>query len=406
MPLNEEFDRREIPFLVPDLPQTDALIPYLKVIDENRWYSNFGPIVQRLEQGLTKRFFPELNTQDERLVTCSSGTAALVLAISGLDLPKGSKILVPSFTFAATISAIQSAGHEPVLADVDENSWQLTTELAVDAIEQTQIHAVITVAALGMPVDVDSWEAFVRDTNIPVVVDAAAALGDQVISQSLTYCFSMHATKAFGIGEGGFVIARCLDEASKLRRLSNFGFQGGIVVESGGNFKLSEYHAAIGLAQLDRWDELVLRREKVRRFYQKHLMRFLPFCDVQTKAVARYERHQQVVEFSPYGFRSAVALKLKDQFSIDIESVMDTLSRSGIGVRRWYYPVSHKHPIYHQVEKVGKHCEPVLPVSESLNQSLLGLPFHNFLTEPEIQYVCDTFLAQMSDSAPSKNRTY
>jgi len=123
-----------------------------------------------------------------------------------------------------------------------------------------------------MPLPVDGWVHFRERTGLAVLFDAAAAFGNQRLPDGIPVVFSLHATKPFGIGEGGLVTGHDHEFIGRVRRLENFGFDGGVVTLAGGsNGKLSEYHAAVGLAQLARWPALAVRRARLWERYRAGL---------------------------------------------------------------------------------------------------------------------------------------
>ena len=390
MPINSEMARAEIPFLLPDLPQADDVLPFLRRIDQNKWYSNFGPLQHELEAQIAEMFFPELAGESERVVACSSGTAAIELALEALNLPKDSRVLVPSFTFAATGTAIIRAGYTPIFCDVDPETWLLTPEIAYGVLDYLSVDAVLPVAALGAPQDAKRWGEFALNKRIPVVIDAAAALGEQLSNPYVTICCSLHATKRFGIGEGGLVVAPNVQHAQEIRRLSNFGFDNGIVTTAGSNYKLSEYHAAIGLAQIARVSSLKARRERVCRTYEAHLNFDLGFYSTQRQVDSALRHGDCVVALKKPTFTSTIALKIEHpEIEMLMPDFVSGLLARGIGVRQWYAPALHKHPGFTHYESVDVNGGRSLKVTESLNASLIGLPFHNFLKDEEVAYVCD-----------------
>ena len=388
MPVNGEMARAEIPFLLPDLPQAEEVLPFLRRIDKTKWYSNFGPLQHELESRLAEAFFPELLGASDRIVACSSGTAAIELALEALTLPKNSRVLVPSFTFAATATAIIRAGYTPIFCDVDPESWSLTPEIAYGVLNYLSVDVVVPVAALGAPQDAIGWGEFAIKTGIPVVIDAAAALGEQPSHPSLTVCYSMHATKRFGIGEGGLVVAPDAHHAEEIRRLSNFGFHDSIVMTAGSNYKLSEYHAAVGLAQMARLSLLKKRRERVCQAYESHLHLERGCYSVQKNTQLVFNDNETIISLKKPMFTSTVAVQI-NHAGVDASLLVDELLARGIGVRRWYAPSLHKHNGFNHLETVDVNGGRSLVVTESLNASLIGLPFHNFLHHDEVAYVCD-----------------
>lgn len=365
-----------IPLLVPDLPTADDLLPWLQRIDKNRWYTNFGPLVLEFEQALTKCLASHSTgspQQSLHLTTVSSGTAAIELAILALALPESSRVLLPAFTFPATCTAIQRAGLQPVFSDVDEKSWMLTPAIARSVLRHSRYDLVMPVATFGCPQPANEWDEFSRDTGIPVVLDAAAAFGNQGIGDWGAVTFSLHATKAFGVGEGGLVVSRSPDVIEKVRRLSNFGIGGdGIINSSGENAKLSEYHAAVGLAQLVRWPDLCRRNGTVWQAYRRHLN---PLKE-------------------KIGFQQGPEDCIRSQLPVlaasgNVPALIASLTDKGIETRRWYYPPLPRHPAFAGIPRIGPDGKDDLPVTARLADGLLGLPFHTSLTESQIEFICD-----------------
>lgn len=231
----------------PKLPSADALLPYLRRIDENRMYCNFGPLNAEYEARLADLF-------KVPVVTASSATSALTATLMAYDLPKGAFVAMPSWTFPATAAAVVNAGLMPHFVDVDEKTC------ALNPWERRGVYwAAIAVAPFGSPVNVERWEYFAKVFRIPVIIDAAAgfdALSTSCKPGNCPVIVSTHATKAFGTGEGGFVACADTDLLEKIRRITNFGLSPDRRVEYNGlNAKFSEYHAAVGLASLDWWPQ-------------------------------------------------------------------------------------------------------------------------------------------------------
>jgi dTDP-4-amino-4,6-dideoxygalactose transaminase len=364
---------RRIPLLVPDMPDADALLPYLRRIDGARWYTNFGPLVREFEAALSAC----LDAGDPPgLVSVSNCTSGLELSLLAMGLPAGARVLVPSLTFVATATAVLRAGCVPVAADVDPESWLLTPAIAREARKHRDIAAVMPVATFGAPQDAGAWDRFTAETGTPVLIDAAGAFGNQGVGSSTAVVVSMHATKSLGIGEGGFVAARDQSFLDEVRRLSNFGIRlpSGIVGQAGTNAKLSEYHAAVGLAALARWPE----RARVRRELGA---RYRGMLDLRCAKAKRQRRPDE-------GVYTIMALSLPA--GVDADKVMSSLSAANIETRRWYHPLIPDHPGLHRTEVAGD-----LARARSLSGRILGLPFHADLSNEDIDRVCTTLASTL-----------
>jgi dTDP-4-amino-4,6-dideoxygalactose transaminase len=364
-----------IPLLVPELPKLDVLSPYLRRIDEKRCYSNFGPLVQELEMRISASFD---TTQNDALpayaVTVSNATAGLEIALRALSLPAGALVLVPALTFVASATAVLSAGLTPVVADVDSDNWLLTPAIARSAAQYMPLGAVLPVATFGAAQDADDWHDFHRATGLPVIIDAAAAYGNQLGPGPTCAVFSLHATKPLASGEGGIIVTRSAEFSAKVRQLSNFGIdlsgKQGVPVGSttmiGTNAKMSEYHAAIGLASLDTWSQTITRRRQIFAQYSGVIR---AICGDH---VAWQQMHGDAV-------RSVCCVLLPSGPERDrVEALMAT---NGIATRRWYLPLINEHPAFQGIEHLPT------PNADAISHRLLGVPFHLSLTAADQQDV-------------------
>jgi len=190
---------------VPDLPAPAEYLPLLQEIHQNRWYSNFGPLARRLESQLQTSF----GAPEESSVTCSSATAGLSAAL--LAAGRADWVLLPAFTFPATLGAVRAAGMVPVVVDVDAQNWTLRGDRLDRALAETGAGAVILVAPFGMHKNWEAELAICRKRGAAVVVDSAAGLGGprsaEGYGENVFEVFSMHATKPFAVGEGGVIFA-------------------------------------------------------------------------------------------------------------------------------------------------------------------------------------------------------
>lgn len=244
-PLSKPFE--PVPVARPELPKAEAVLPYMRQIDESRWYSNFGPLLTEFETRLAARFEP--GTQ---IVTCANATQALALTLQAMQLPKGSLCAMPAYTFVATAHAVIAAGLIPYFLDVDPDDWMLRPQTVRQALARAPgaISAVILVAPFGLMPDPASWLALREETGVAVLLDAAAAF-DDAHAAALPTVVSLHATKVLGIGEGGFLATEDGDLAQRVRQLTTYGFKGSRESRiPATNAKLSEYAGAIGLAPL------------------------------------------------------------------------------------------------------------------------------------------------------------
>lgn len=369
-----------IPLLRPRLPNAKALQPYLERIDDNAFYTNFGPLNQQLQERFTQL---QQQTFGRKVfaVTTANATLAIELLLSDLKLPAGSRILLPALTFIGTATAIIRCGHTPVVSEVEEHSWLMTPESLADALDLESIDAVMPVAAFGMPQNVQAWQQWHERTGIPVIVDAAAAFGAQSTSKSIPAVISLHATKCLSTGEGGLVLTEDPEQAHRIAQMSNFGI-GSVATVGASNAKMSEYHAAVGHAGLDVWPEMSARRRAMHAQYQRLLSEACP---------NRIRFQQDTGLKAP----SMMVIQFQDLASrVEAERVCDLQS---IQTRRWYQPLIHEHSAI-----TGVLAPVEMPHATALAQQLLGIPFHLDMGPKEMERVAAA-LRQATARRPLKS---
>jgi dTDP-4-amino-4,6-dideoxygalactose transaminase len=356
----------KIPLLIPSMPTAEELLPWLRKIDENRWYTNYGPLNTLLERELAARIPGPVGTH---LTTVANCTLGLELALSQIGLAAGARVLIPAITFVATGTAVLRAGFTPVIADVAPDTWLLTPEIARQALAHTHFDAVMPVSTFGRAQDTDAWDAFSEETGAPVVIDAAGAMGNQGVGRRGLVVYSLHATKSLGCGEGGAVAGRDAATIARIRQATNFGIDlaSPIGESSGGtNAKLSEYHAAVGLASLPAWERNKPVRQALHRLYRQEFA----CCGLNL-----------AYQSCPEGQLHTLFIARLPQCP-DVAAVVAGLAERGIGARRWYCPPLNHHRAFAACPKAGPN-----PVSESLGRELIGLPFFPGLGQAEVETV-------------------
>lgn len=363
--------------LIPDLPSAAELLPWLQRIDAQRWYTNNGPLVGEFERRL--RTFVA-GAGEAECVTLSSGMSALELGLRVLGVGAGQRVLLPALTFPATALAVMRCGAQPVFADVCPQRWTLSAAIARQAMKSARVDAIVPVATYGQPLAVQEWDELARDSGLPVLIDAAAALGAQAVGRRVHLVFSLHATKPMGVGEGGLFVSTDRELAGAVRRLANFGFADSVSQTADGtNAKLSEYAAAVALAQLERWPLLLERR---RRVYGDYVRVLEPIAGV---------RRQAATELPP----AVLCVRLPRPAA----PVAAALKEAGVETRRWYLPPLTGHPAFRDAQRIGPGGSSALPVTEALAETLLGLPFHTRLATEEVRAVADRLAAALDRAA-------
>jgi dTDP-4-amino-4,6-dideoxygalactose transaminase len=281
-------------------------------------------------------------------------------------------------------------GAEVLLADVDLVDWSLTPKIARAIASRVHIDAVMPVAVFGAPLPAAGWDEFHSDTDIPFVIDAAAALGTQSIPTRGLAAFSLHATKPFGIGEGGLLVGRDSDLIRKGRQYSNFGLIDRISCDEGTNAKMSEYHAAVALAQLDRWSEVKRKRRDLLGWY---------ICQLQP-LLGNVSLHPAVAD----AVVSLLMVLLGDPVA---EAVMAEGKCHGIAMHRTYLPPLYDHPFLASLNLVNTEGvilsgdaqavekRAYMVNCERLQRRLLGVPFHAHMREEDVATVVSQLKAAL-----------
>lgn len=350
-----------MPVARPRLPSAEAVFPYLQRIDTARWYSNFGPLLTEFEARLAARF-----PAGAHVVTVANATQALTLTLNAMELAPGGYVAIPAWTFVATAHAVMQAGLRPWFVDVDPDDWMMRPEAIADlpAAVREQLVAVIPVCAFGSLGDLAAWRAFREETGVAVLMDAAAAF-DALRDADLPAVVSLHATKAVGLGEGGFLVTQDADLALRVRRLSTFGFHGSRESQvPATNAKLSEYAAAVGLAALDGWEANRLQFARAAQHLRIGLI------------------GQPDVRFQPgWGsdwVTSVCNVRLPDGSA---GAVAEALLAEGVETRRWWGSGCHVSPAFADCGRSD------LSQTDRLGGSVLGLPFAVDLGIPEIRHI-------------------
>jgi dTDP-4-amino-4,6-dideoxygalactose transaminase len=355
---------QSIPVMRPKLPVAERIAPYLQQIDASRIYSNFGPLARLLEARLAAFFgLPGGST-----VSVANATLGLTLALCAQRPEPGSVCAMPAWTFAATAHAATLAGLVPYFVDVDPATWALDPDAIADEIARAPatVGAVVPVAPFGRPIDVAAWDHFQAQTGLAVVIDAAAAF-DSLVPGSVPAVVSLHATKVLGVGEGGCVVSSDKDLIKDVQARANFGFfRSREALVPATNAKLSEYHAAIGLAALDEWE--ATRAE------------WMAVAQAYNDLFSGSNRIRLQTGFGTSWVVSTCVLDIADAGS---ERVERALAAARIETRRWWGRGAHAHPATAQLPRSE------LPVTESLARSTIGVPLYRDLELGAIERVAE-----------------
>ncbi len=373
----------KLPLVRPTLDDVPALTAALGRVLESGMLTN-GPQVKELEARVAERLGVA------HAVAVSSCTAGLMLVYQALGAGPGTRVLLPSFTFAASAHAVTWAGAEPDFVevtkeraslDVDDLEGQLDDGPPVAAISATHVY--------GHPAEVEAIEALASARGIPVVYDAAHALGSEragraVGSFGTAEVFSMSPTKVVVAGEGGIVTTDDGALAERLRLGRDYGNPGDYDCRFPGlNARMSELHATIALASLDGLDRHIEARSVlVDRF------------EVATGSVPGV-RTIRPAPGDRSTYKDLTIVIDEERFGLSAPVLQRALAAEGVDSRRYYAP-----PIHRQQAHAGWSRSRPLPCSDSLATSVLSPPLWSHLTEEQIAGIADAVARIQAHAQP------
>jgi len=362
------------PLARPLLPTIDHIARYARKSDVTRIYTNAGPLLREFEARLADHF----GVSPASVVALANCTAALTLSLRAQDILPGQTCLVPSWTFVATVNAATSAGLRPQFVDIDPGNWAIQPTGMAAPRPDKMCHA-IPVAPFGAPIDVDDWADHASDTGGRVVIDAAAAfdsVSGMVHPSGMPVAISFHATKAFGIGEGGCVVTADTGLAERVRTMANHGLsKDRTPVTDGTNAKLSELQAAVGLAALDKWPDRRATWQRLSEMY-RHALNDVDHVSCQP------------------GFGDGwVSSYCCVELDADAATVVERLAARGIQGRKWWGDGAH-----HRFAAAHP-ADADLIETRRLASRAVCLPFYVDMTEEDVQNVVSGLREALADAA-------
>jgi perosamine synthetase len=341
-----------------------------------------GPMVQRFEQ------MSAAVAQRKHAIAVSSGTAGLHVIVRALGLGPGDAVITTPYSFIASSNCLLYERVQPIFVDIEADTFnidpgQVQKALGKRSSHRRRIKGILAVDIFGHPARWERLEAMAQEHGLKLIEDSAESLGSSLSGRPCgsfgdAAIFAFYPNKQITTGEGGVVLTDSDDLAEMTRSLRNQG-RGPASnwlehVRLGFNYRLSELHSALGVAQLERLQELLSKRAQVARWYTQHL-KDIPFL---TPPLA-----QSGADVSWFVY----VVRLKN--AGHGQRVMQWLKEKGIPTRP-YFPAIHLMPFYR--EQFG-FKEGDFPITEAVAASTLALPFHNNMTEAEVNYVCDQLQA-------------
>ena len=344
-----------------DLGEEESL--FVQKCLDNRWLSE-GPMAEQFAAKLSDL------TGAKHVTFAPNGTLALYLSLVALDLPPGSEVILPSFTFYASASSCIFAGLKPVFVDVDPHTYNVSPE-AIEKAITPQTSAIMPIHIYGQSCDVDAVLHLARKHGLRVIEDAAQAIGVRNAGRHVGALgdigiFSFFSDKVITTGEGAAIVTNDSVLFEKIKLLRNQGRpHAGTFIHPalGMNFRITDMQAALGIAQLNKLPKIIERRLDLWQQYETALGGDLPL------------RPMKVASFSNLvPFRFAFCTSAKD-------AIFEHLNRHNVATRSFFYPM-HKQP-----QLASPACAPC-PVSETLYDEGVCLPVHAHISDEDVQYIC------------------
>lgn len=346
---------------------------YLNECIDTGWISSEGPFIKKFEDEFAKK------VNREQAVAVCNGTAALEIAVEALGISKGDEVIMPSFTIISCASAIIKAGATPVLVDCDNQTWNMdVTQIEKKITHRTK--AIMVVHIYGLPVDMNPVLDLAEKHNLKIIEDAAEAHGQTYRGKPCgsfgdISVFSFYPNKLITTGEGGMLVTNNGEFAERCRSLRNLCFistKRFVHEELGWNMRMTNLQAALGLAQLEKWDDHINRKKAMGKLYTSLLQ------DVKAISLPLEKTIYAENIYWVYG------IILKN--NLPAETVTKQLAEKGIGTRPFFYPM-HQQPVFH---KMGLFKGESYPNSEKLYQHGFYLPSGLAITEEQIKEVATT----------------
>lgn len=356
---------------------TQKEIDYVSDAVSNAWYSNANMYHTRFEQAFTNYIGVRF------AVALPSCTSAIHLALLALGVGPGDEVIVPDITWIASTAPISYVGATPVFADVDQKTWCLDME-SFKASITTRTKAVIAVDLYGGMPELEVIRSIAQQHGVAVIEDAAEAIGSEYHGQKAgslgdISTFSFHGSKTLTTGEGGMLATNHEDIYQRVLFLRDHGRQPGHRLffnsEVAYKYRMSSMQAALGLAQLERIEELIEHKRRTFDWYAANL------ADIKEITL----NNELPGTKNSYWM---VTIIMAEELGLTKEQLMSLLNERAIDCRPFFYPLSSL-PAYAHLPQAAqaKRCN---KISYQLSAHGVNLPSSLSMTEKKVVYVCNT----------------
>lgn len=364
-----DFPKKPIPITGPSVTQLE--VDYVTEAVKEGWFANCTKYIEEFEREFAKYIGVKY------AIATSSCHGALHLGIAGLGIKPGDEVILPDLTWVASASVVTYMGAKPVMVDVEPDTWCIDPQ-KIEAVITSKTKAIMPVTMYGHPPSMKEIMAIAKKHHLYVIEDAAQAAGSKYYGRSPGSmgsfgAFSFHGTKILSTGEGGMFVTNNKKLYEKVSIISNIGkhtkkpFWSTLI---GLKYKMTNLEAALGIAQLQRMDELLAKKKQILSWYKDGL-RDLPGI------IFNPEKKHCVSNFW------LTAIVFDKKYGIKKEKIVAKLREFNIIARPFFYPLSMLPPLRTKV----KH-----PVTYSLSAFGISPPCSHVITKEEVGYVCDCLI--------------
>ncbi len=361
------------PLISPTLPDPAELLEELRNIFQSGRVT-IGRHVAALEDEVCAR------TGVKHAIALSSGTSGLMLLIRALDLPKGSEVITPSFTFAATAHALLWNSLKPVFCDSEPESFTMDAEAAEYLINE-RTSAIYPVCIFGVPGDIDAYQRLADRHHLALIFDSAQGFGSAYKGKALANfgegeVFSLSPTKIVTALEGGLVTTGNDTIAERVHRMRDYGkaVDGEDMDWCGLSARMTEVNALVARWSLARIGTWIANRGQIMKRYRERLT-LLPGL-----------RFQRIPPDRASSYNYAAILLDPSVSHVTRDDLHYRLGQRGIQTKCYFYPALHNQTLYRQIADAQR---PRLTVAERLASQSLALPMYSHLSLDEVDLICD-----------------
>lgn len=356
------------------MPQFEEYCEEIKELWDTHWLTNMGIKHQQLQEGLEKYL------ETPHVVLYTNGHLALENVIAAMGLPEGGEVITTPFTFASTTHAIVRNGLTPVFCDINKEDYTLDVS-KMERLINEKTCAIVPVHVYGNICDVEEIDRIAAKYGLKVIYDAAHAFGVKykgigVANFGNASMFSFHATKVFNTIEGGAVTFKDESFVQVLNDMKNFGIRGPEeVAYVGGNAKMNEFQAAMGICNLRHIDGEITKRKTIVEHYRKKLGKIegITLCYDQPNVYPNYAYFPVVFE----------------RYKYTRDEIFEKLEENNIIARKYFYPLVNKFTCYKSYATADTSKT---PIAEYVADRVLTLPLYADLSIEEVDKICKIIL--------------